>query len=60
MQGVNEMNGTTFSIINNLAHARIRLANLSMQVETIELMQEIAKISETIENTIYNVKAIGA
>ena len=54
------MNGTTFSIINNLAHARIRLANLSMQVETIELMQEIAKISETIENTIYNVKAIGA
>lgn len=54
------MNGTTFSIVTNLAHARNRLIELSMKVETIELMQEIAMISETIENTIYNIKSIGA
>jgi hypothetical protein len=54
------MNGATFAVINNLAHARNRLIELSKKVETVELKQEIAKISETIENAIYNVKSIGA
>jgi hypothetical protein len=54
------MNGTTFTIVNNLAHARNRLANLSMKVEELDLLQEIATISATLEATISNVKAIGA
>lgn len=58
-QGVNAMNTTTFSIITNLSHARNRLAELSMKVEGIDLMQEIAKISSTLEDTIYNIKSIG-
>ena len=53
------MNTTTFSIITNLSHARNRLAELSMKVEGIDLMQEIAKISSTLEDTIYNIKSIG-
>ena len=59
-QGNNEMNGLTFSVITNLAHARNRLAKLSMSIEEIGLLQEISLISEAIENSIYNVKAIGA
>ena len=56
----NEMNGTTFSIITNIAHARNMLAKLRMQVEEISILQEIALISSTLENALYNVKAIGA
>ena len=59
-QGENEMNTATFSIITNLTHVRNRLANLSMKVEAMDLLQEIAKISSTLEDTIYNIKAIGA
>ncbi len=59
-QGGNAMNTTTFSIITNLSHARNRLAELSMKVEGIELMREIAKISSTLEDAISNIKAIGA
>lgn len=53
------MSTTTQAIIANINHARNRLADLSMKVQDIELMLEIAKINATLNDTIYNLKSAG-